>query len=235
MISACKYSILLFLFLFPLTSALSQKVQIQMVSPPELKGRKAVLLTREKGFAATVHSLKLYSDMFNLDIENDLVPDLYQLHVSQINSSLFFFLEPGIKIQLDTLDLSKSIVSNSKSTQEWRLFENNIQHPYDARIKYYSKRETQARKSKNVDSLSHWIDMQSIEKEDLVKKTGDFILANPASYVSLYLLKINWYAFQDKGIFEKLDRSLAIHRTYAFLREKNNKKIVRMEQLKTLK
>lgn len=221
--SAYKYSVLLLIFLFPLTSAFSQKVQIQISSPRELKGRKAILLTREKGFAALVHSIKLNADVFNLEIAGDLVPDLYQLHVSQIKGSLLFFLEPGIKITLDTTDLSRSKILNSKSSQEWKQFEHDIQQPSDKRMSQYATGEKRARKEKNADSLNYWVDKQALEKEDLVKKSGEFITSNLDSYVSLYLLKMNWYAFQGKGIFEQLNPNLAGHKTYTFLKERNKK------------
>ena len=228
-----KFSILLLLFLISANYSFSQKVKFQIFSPKELKGRKAVLLTREKGFAAIVHSIKLNSDIFNLDIDNDLVPDLYQLHVSQIKGSLFFFLEQGTQIRLDTNDVTKSTVTNSRSTLEWQAFERNIQKPSDDRIRSYALGEKQARKDRNADSLNLWVEKQALEKEDLVKKTGAFILENPASYVSLYLLKINWYALQDKGLFEKLDQSLTGHKTYIYLKEKN-KKIAERQPVKVL-
>lgn len=213
----------LLLFIFFATPAFSQNVKIQIVAPKEFKGRKAILLTREKGFAAIVHSIKLNSDNFNLEIANDLVPDLYQLHVSQTKGSLLFFLESGAKIQLDTTDVSKSIVSNSKSNPEWKLFQERLQKPYDQRISDYSLGEKRARKERNSDSLNYWVDKQALEKEDLVRKTGQFIADHLDSYVSLYLLKINWYAFKNDKLFEKLDTSLSRHRTYRFLQDKNRK------------
>lgn len=218
-----KYLLSLLIFLAFQTSVFSQKVQIQIVSPPSFKGRKAVLLTREKGFAAIVHSIKLYSEIFNLDIDNDLVPDLYQLHVSQVKGSLFFFLEPGIKIDLDTTDIGLSVVSKSKSTQEWQLFQNAIQKPYEEKIKEYSTGEVRARRLKSADSLNYFVEKQAIEKEELTRKTGEFIAENSRSYVSLYLLKINWYALKNDKLLEKLDVSLSRHRTYKYLQEKNNK------------
>ena len=86
-----KYLIPLLFLLFSPVSTFSQNVKIQIVAPKEFMGRKAILLTREKGFAAIVHSIKLNSDIFNLEIANDLVPDLYQLHISQVKGSLLFF------------------------------------------------------------------------------------------------------------------------------------------------
>ncbi|MBE9466300.1 hypothetical protein ACFP1I_24980 [Dyadobacter subterraneus] len=218
-----KYLIPLLFLLFSPVSTFSQNVKIQIVAPKEFMGRKAILLTREKGFAAIVHSIKLNSDIFNLQIANDLVPDLYQLHISQVKGSLLFFLESGTKIQLDTTDVSKSIVTNSKSNPEWKLFEDSLQKPYDQRINDYSQGEKRARKERNADSLNYWVDKQAIEKEDLVRKTGEYIAGHLDSYVSLYLMKINWYAFKNDKLFEKLDKSLAVHRTYKFLEEKNRK------------
>ena len=218
-----KYLVPLICFLLFSASAFSQNIKIQIVAPREFKGRKAILLTREKGFAAIVHSIKLNSDIFNLEIAGDLVPDLYQLHVSQVKGSLLFFLESGAKIQLDTTDVSKSIVTNSKSNPEWILFQDHIQKPYDLKINDYSQGEKRARKERNADSLNFWVDKQVAEKEDLVKKTGEYIARHLDSYVSLYLLKINWYAFKNDKLFERLDRTLASHRTYKFLEEKNRK------------
>ncbi|MCF0056664.1 hypothetical protein [Dyadobacter sp. CY356] len=218
-----KYFAALVVLLFSAFPVFSQNVKIQIVAPKEFKGRKAILLTREKGFAAIVHSIKLNSDIFNLEIANDLVPDLYQLHVSQVKGSLFFFLESGAKIQLDTADVSRSIVTNSKSNPDWKLFQDSLQKPYDQRILDYAIGEKRARKERNADSLNFWVDKQAIEKEDFVRKTGEYIAKHPDSYVSLYLLKINWYAFKNDRLFEKLDKSLAGHRTYKFLEEKNRK------------
>ncbi|WP_159468878.1 hypothetical protein [Dyadobacter sp. 3J3] len=218
-----RYFVHLLLFLFIAPPAFSQNIRIQITAPKEFKGRKAILLTREKGFAAIVHSIKLNSDIFNLEIASDLVPDLYQLHVSQVKGSLFFFLEPGARIQLDTTDVSKSIVSNSKSNPEWKLFQDSLQKPYDQRIIIYSEGEKRARKERNADSLNYWVEKQAIEKENLVRKTGEYIADHTDSYVSLYLLKINWYAFKNDKLFERLDKTLAGHRTYKFLEDKNRK------------
>ena len=71
-----------FAFFLLLTPAFGQLIKIKIVNPDGLKGRKAILLTRERGFAATVHSLKLSSDSINLLMEKDLVPNLYQMQVS---------------------------------------------------------------------------------------------------------------------------------------------------------
>jgi len=206
------------ILIFSEASVFSQKVKLSILSPRELRGRKAVLLTREKGFAAIVHSVKLGSDTIHLDLARDLLPDLYQLHVSQLNGSLFFFLESGTQIRLDTTDLAKSIVTNSKSNPDWQLFSESIQQPSDKRLKTYAAGEKDARKKGNTDSLNYWIDKQLIEKEDLIQKTGVFISAHPNSYVSLYLLKANWFAFQDKGMFEKLDISMSGHQNYKLLK-----------------
>ncbi|MCF0060005.1 DUF4369 domain-containing protein [Dyadobacter chenwenxiniae] len=205
-------------FLFP--PAFGQLIKIKIVNPDGLKGRKAILLTREKGFAATVHSIKLGQDSINLQMEKDLVPNLYQMQVSQLKGSLYFFLENGVKIQLDTTDLSKSVASNSKSNEEWQVFWNNIQKPSDDRLLIYTAGEGRARNKAQADSIDYWRGRQAIERLDLQIKTSTFIQNNLSSFVSLYLLKVNWYAFKNLGIFEKLDPSLARHRTYKFLKEK---------------
>ncbi|CAG4988490.1 hypothetical protein DYBT9275_00092 [Dyadobacter sp. CECT 9275] len=215
-----KYPVLFLIVLLTAVPAFSQKIKIQISGPGEIKGRKAVLLTREKGFAAMVHSVKLTTGTVELEIGADQVPDLYQLHVSQTHGSLFFFLEPDTKIQLDTTDLSKSVVTHSKSNPAWEAYQNEIQRPYDNLYNAFTAGETRARKQNQTDSLAYWLDRKITEHRNLLKKTGDFILNNPASYVSLYLLKNNWYAFKDKGLFEKLDVSLASHRSYKFLKER---------------
>jgi len=221
MSTANKYLILLLFSLSMYLPASAQKIKVQIDSPQGLKGRKAVLSTCERGFAATVHSVKLGYLPLELEIDPGLVPDLYQLHVSQVNGSLFFFLEPGTKIQLDTTDLSRSVVTNSKSNPEWKLFYESIQQPSDKKIKILSNGERRARKTNQTDSLNFYVDKQAEERKDLLKKTGEFILLNPSSFVSLYLLKANWYAFKNDGVFEKLNASLAGHKNYAFLKAKN--------------
>ena len=221
MSKANKYLVLILFSLSAYLPSSAQKVKVQIDSPPGLKARKAVLSTCERGFAATVHSVKLGYLPLELEIDPGLVPDLYQLHVSQVNGSLFFFLEPGTKIQLDTTDLSKSVVTNSKSNPEWKLFYESIQQPSDKRIKIFSNGERRARKTNQTDSLNFYVDKQAEERKDLLKKTGEFILLNPRSFVSLYLLKANWYAFKNDGVFERLDASLAGHKNYTFLKAKN--------------
>ncbi|TDE18670.1 DUF4369 domain-containing protein [Dyadobacter psychrotolerans] len=213
-----KYFLIPAFLLFTNSSTYSQKVNLSLVSPRELRGRKAVLLTREKGFAAIVHSVKLGSDTIHLDLAQDLLPDLYQLHVSQVSGSLFFFLESGTQIKLDTVDLSQSVVTKSGSNPDWQLFSERIQMPSDKRLKVFSVGEKEARRKNDTDSLNYWVEKQLAEKQDLMNKTGEFISAHPASYVSLYLLKANWFAFQDKGMFEKLDISMAGHRNYRLLK-----------------
>lgn len=218
-----KYLFLIIFFKQTVLSTFAQTVTVQLHYPPALKGRKAILLTREKSFASTVHSIKLFSSHINLDVDTELLPDLYQLHVSQLKGSLLFFLEPGVKIQLDTMDVGRSTVTNSPSTLQWQDFEKTIQQPYEEKINLYALGEKRARKEKNADSLNYWVNKQAFEKEDLVRKTGEFIVSNPSSYVSLYLLKMNWYAFQGKGIFELMDPSMAHHKTFLYLKERNRK------------
>lgn len=167
----------------------TQNVKIKIVAPKAWNDRKALLLTREKGFAAVVHSIRLGFDTTHLTMDSDLLPDLYQFQVSQKKGALTFFFDPGTEIRLDTTNLAKSTVSHSKSNEEWREYQ---------------------------------MLAQTLEREKLWDATADFITNHPKSYVSLYLLKVNWFALKNRSLFEKLDRSLAHHRNYRFLRERNN-------------
>ncbi len=205
------------------TISFSQQISIEITAPAPLKGRKAILLTREKGFGAIVHSLKLMSGEVELQMARDLVPDLYELNVSKMKGSLLFFLEPGTRIQLDTTDISHSIVSHSKSNPEWKFFQQNIQEPSFKKSAAFTTGESRARKAGNADSLRYWADQKVLEHQSFLAKTEDFIRNNPGSFVSLYLLKNNWYAFENKNMLETLDRSLAHHRTYGILKEKSRK------------
>lgn len=211
------------LFLILAQTAFSQQVTIHISAPKDLKGRKAILLTREKGFGAVVHSLKLTTEDVELQMSDDLVPDLYELNVSKMKGSLVFFLEPGTRIQLDTSDVSRSVVSNSKSNPEWELFQNTILKPSSKKTGAFTFGESRARKSGNTDSLTYWSEQKAVEHAEFLNKTEAFIRSNPKSFVSLYLLKNNWYAFESKHILETLDRSLSHHRTYAILRNKLGK------------
>ncbi|KAA6441559.1 hypothetical protein FEM33_01880 [Dyadobacter flavalbus] len=185
-----------------------------------MKGRKAIILTREKEFAAVVHSIKLSGDSINLQMDPDLLPDLYQLQVSGMKGSLTFFFESGMRILLDTNDVSRSLISGSASNSEWQYFHKSIRQPSELKVNDFLKKEAKARKSNLPDSVNYWRNLQEIEKEDLNLKTLLFIQEHPRSYVSLYLLKTNWYVFRHQEAFEKLDSSLFHHRTYRYLKEK---------------
>lgn len=199
----------------------AQEVEIKIVSNGNLKGKRAILLTREKGFASIVHSVKIMSDMVTLQLARDLVPDLYQLNIAQMKGSLYFFLEPGIQITVDTTDVAKSKVTNSKSNPDWKRFYESVQRPSDLLVNSFTAGETRARKSNSTDSLKYWMERKITENRDFLDKTSAFITEHPYSYVSLYLLKNNWYAFKDKNMFERLDVSMAGHRSYKLLKEKN--------------
>lgn len=201
--------------------AFPQNVKISIVAPVALNNRKAILLTREKGFAAVVHSINLGFDTTHLRMDQNLLPDLYQLQVSKMKGSLTFFFDSGTKIRLDTSDVSKSVVTHSKSNPEWQFFQDSIQRPSDTRLNAYVTQEARARKRNHADSLNYWLGRQDLERKDLMSKTGEFIKNHPRSYVSLYLLKINWYALKTQGLFEKLDPALSHHRNYKFLLERN--------------
>ena len=208
-----------FLFIHSLTFA--QNVRIKIDGPAALKGRKAIILTREKGFAAVVHSIKLSADSINLQMDPNLLPDLYQLQVSQMKGSLTFFFESGMRILLDTNDISRSIISHSASNTEWQYFHKSILLPSEEKVNHFLKQEVYASKNNLRDSVTYWHHLQEIEKEDLNLKTLLFIQEHPRSYVSLYLLKTNWYAFRNTNAFEMLHSSLFHHRTYRYLKEKN--------------
>lgn len=199
----------------------TQSVKIKIVAPKAWNDRKALLLTREKGFAAVVHSIKLGFDTTHLTMDSDLLPDLYQFQVSQKKGALTFFFDPGTEIRLDTSNLAKSAVTHSKSNDEWQQYQSLVQSPSDHRLNAYILAETRAKKHNLPDSARHWVGEQARERERLWDATAGFILENPKSYVSLYLLKVNWFALKDRDLFEKLDRSLAHHRNYRFLSEKN--------------
>lgn len=201
----------------------SQQITIHISAPGDIKGRKAILLTREKGFGAIVHSLKLTAGEVELQMSQDLVPDLYELNVSKMKGSLVFFLEPGTHIRLDTMDVTRSVVSNSKSNPEWLLFQSSILTPFTKKSNIFTLGEARARKSGHVDSLSYWAGQKALGHTEFLNQTEAFIRNNPKSFVSLYLLKNNWYAFERKHILETLDRSLSHHRTYVALRAKQGK------------
>ncbi|TLU99481.1 hypothetical protein [Dyadobacter luticola] len=203
------------------SSVFSQKVTISIAAPRSLNDRRAILLTREKGFAAVVHSIQLGFDTTHLQMDKNLLPDLYQFQISQMKGSLTFFFESGTQIRLDTANLSSSLVTHSKSNVEWRMFQDNIQLPSEKRSNSYLLAEGRARKKNQIDSAAYWLNLQNIENQDLIEKTSAFIAANPRSYVSLYLLKNNWFALKNLGLFEKLDPMLAHHRNYRFLKERS--------------
>lgn len=199
----------------------TQSVKIKIIAPKAWNDRKALLLTREKGFAAVVHSIRLGFDTTHLTMDSDLLPDLYQFQVSQKKGALTFFFDPGTEIRLDTFNLAKSTVTHSKSNEEWREYQSLVQSPSDQRLDAYLLAEARAKKRNLPDSARYWVDQQALERERLWSATTSFISNHPKSYVSLYLLKGNWFALKDRGLFEKLDRSLAHHRNYRFLSEKN--------------
>lgn len=200
----------------------TQSVKIKIVAPKAWNDRKALLLTREKGFAAVVHSIRLGFDTTHLNMDSDLLPDLYQFQVSQKKGALTFFFDPGTEIRLDTSNLSKSTVSHSRSNEEWREYQTLVQSPSDQRLNAYILAEANAKKRNLSDSARYWVGEQAAERERLWDATADFIASHPKSYVSLYLLKVNWFALKNRGLFEKLDRSLAHHRNYRLLKERNN-------------
>ncbi|MCF0070734.1 DUF4369 domain-containing protein [Dyadobacter sp. CY261] len=199
----------------------TQSVKIKIVAPRAWNDRKALLLTREKGFAAVVHSIKLGFDTTHLTMDADLLPDLYQFQVSQKKGSLTFFFDPGTEIRLDTSNLARSVVSHSKSNEEWQEYQTLIQNPSDQRLNAFVLEEAKAKKRNLPDSVRYWIGEQASEREKLWDATAGFISAHRKSYVSLYLLKVDWFALKGKGLFEKLDPSLGHHRNYRFLKERN--------------
>ena len=155
-------------------------------------------------------------------MDADMLPDLYQFQVSQKKGALTFFFDPGTEIRLDTSNLAKSTVSHSKSNNEWREYQTLLQVPSDQRLNAYILAEANAKKRNLTDSARYWVGEQAAEREKLWDATADFIANHPKSYVSLYLLKVNWFALKNRNLFEKLDHSLAHHRNYRFLKERNN-------------
>jgi len=199
----------------------TQSVKIKIVAPKSWNDKNAILLTREKGFAAVVHSIKLGFDTTHLTMDPDLLPDLYQFQVSQKKGALTFFFDPGTEIRLDTGNLAKSVVSHSRSNEEWQKYQTHVQRPSDKRLDGYLLAEAHAKKRNLPDSVRYWIGLQAAEREKLWDATAEFITAHPRSYVSLYLLKVDWFALKDRRLFERLDPSLAHHRNYRFLKERN--------------
>ena len=202
--------------------ASTQSVKIKIVAPKAWNDRKALLLTREKGFAAVVHSIRLGFDTTHLTMDSDLLPDLYQFQVSRKKGALTFFFDPGTEIRLDTSNLAKSVVSHSKNNEEWQEYQSRVQTPSDQRLNAYVLAEANAKKRNLTDSARYWVGAQAAEREKLWEATAGFIADHPRSYVSLYLLKVNWFVLKNRNLFQKLDRSLAHHRNYRFLKDRNN-------------
>jgi hypothetical protein len=200
----------------------TQSVKIKIVAPKAWNDRKALLLTREKGFAAVVHSIRLGFDTTHLNMDADMLPDLYQFQVSQKKGALTFFFDPGTEIRLDTSNLAKSTVSHSKSNEDWREYQTLVQNPSDQRLNAYVLAEANAKRRNLADSARYWIGQQATEREKLWDATAGFIANHPKSYVSLYLLKVDWFALKNRNLFEKLDHTLAHHRNYRLLKERNN-------------
>ncbi|QRR01031.1 hypothetical protein [Dyadobacter sandarakinus] len=216
-----RTSVVVFLFVLFTRLAAAQAVTIRIKAPKKLNERKALLLTREKEFAAVVHSIQLGYDTTHLQMDRSLLPDLYQFQVSGLKGTLTFFFESGTEIRLDTGDVARSAVSHSKSNLDWVAYRDSIQRPADKRLRELVLEENLARKIGNLDSARAWVARQEASRIDMLNKTTAFIAAHPASYVSLYLLKNYWYALKTRGLFEQLDPAMAHHRTYRLLKEKN--------------
>ena len=183
-----KVLLSLFFMVMLCGAAHAQIARIRIVAPKVLEGRKAILLTREREFAAIVHSISLGFDTTHLQMSRDLLPDLYQFQISKMKGSLTFFFEPGTEIILDTANLARSKVNYSRSDREWHIFQDSL---------------------------------LVAGQQNYLATARSFISLYPKSYVSLYLLKTNWYTLKNEGLFEKLDPALDNHRNYRYLKAKS--------------
>ena len=153
---------------------------------------KAFLTQRIKGEWIKLDSAELKSGecQFKGEVKN---PEVYNLELSNGKEKLMFFIEnSSIAIQGSADSLSKATVSGSATHAEFETLQNKINELDAQGMKLYKQSKEAGKDGANNQSDSLMVLAENIFNNiDAMQK--DYIKANPASYVSPYLLGRVYY------------------------------------------
>lgn len=153
---------------------------------------KAFLTQRIKGEWIKLDSAELKSGecQFKGEVKN---PEVYNLELSNGKEKLMFFIEnSSIAIQGSADSLSKATVAGSATHAEFQALQNKIDELDAQGMKLYKQSKEAGKDGANNQSDSLMVLAENIFNNiDAMQK--DYIKANPASYVSPYLLGRVYY------------------------------------------
>jgi len=148
---------------------------------------KVFLTQRIKGETVKLDSAELKSGecQFNGQVKN---PEVYNLELSNRKEKLMFFIEnSSIAIQGSIDSISKATVSGSATHAEFQALQNKIDELDEQVMKLYKQSKEAGKDGANNQSDSLMVLAENFfDSIDPMQK--DYIKANPASYVSPYLL-----------------------------------------------
>jgi peroxiredoxin len=131
-------------------------------------------------------------------------PEVYYLTMPATKSSVPFFIEPSeMIINIKTKDINKTKITGSKSQAAYDSYLDNLD-AFNARIResyqmYNTAQEVgDAEKARYYDSLTNALD------EERSRFSKNFVLENPGSFISPYIIFRNSYAYE----MEELDKAL---------------------------
>ena len=143
-------------------------------------------------------------------------PEVYYLTIPATKSSVPFFIEQAeIIVNIRTKDINKSKISGSKSQAEYDGYLDMLDQ-FNARIKenyqMYNKAQElgDAVKAQYFDSLINSLD------EERAQFSKNFVLKNPASWVSPYIVYRNSYTYGKEDLEQALNGfdTVLLHSVY---------------------
>lgn len=165
---------------------------------------KIYLQKRVDAPLVTIDSAQLADGKFSFKGTVDY-PEVYYLTIPATKSSVPFFIEQAeIIVNIRTKDINKSKISGSKSQAEYDNYL-DVLDQYNARIKESYQMYNKAQELGDAVKAQYFDSLINVLDDERSRTSKNFVLKNPASWVSPYIIYRNSYTYEKEELEQALN------------------------------
>ena len=169
-----------------------------------LNNSKIYLQKRNDGPLVTLDSTLIAGTEFKFKGTIDY-PEVYYLTIPATKSSVPFFIEPAeIIVNIRTKDIDKTKITGSKSQAQYDSYLDKLDE-YNVKIKDSYQMFNAAMEVGDDTKVQYFDSIIGVLDEERSRYSENFVLDNPSSFISPYIMYRNSYVYDEQGLEKALN------------------------------
>jgi peroxiredoxin len=152
----------------------------------------------------TIDSVRLDNGKFTFKGAVDY-PEVYYLTIPGTKSSVPFFIEPSeITVNIMTKDINKSKITGSKNQAEYDSYLDMLDQ-FNAKIRESYQMYNTAEEVGDLAKAKYYDSLLTVQDEQRTEFSKQYVLKNPASFISPYIMYRNSYSYEMEDLEKTLN------------------------------